>query len=202
MLSKFLVCFVKEKNNFKVPTCFFENTSKTNKDCSQSHIRIYILLLNVLLLRFCLLSSFPCLTLLHFLIFFSFLSFSVASSYPSSFLSIYLSFPFPSTFSLLISILILLSKIIVDLFSSVFHLSHYCPRFLFSPQFSSFFKCPPSHPMLFCRLSLCLILLSYSLLIPSTVSPFPSFSVSFPLSFIIPTLESDSCCSANDDWHV
>jgi hypothetical protein len=73
VVSKLLVCFVKEKNNLKVSACFFENTINTNsKDCTQSHIRISVLLLNVLLLRFYLLSPFPFLTLLHFLIFFSF----------------------------------------------------------------------------------------------------------------------------------
>jgi hypothetical protein len=63
---------------------------------------------------------------------------------------------------------------------------------LFFSHFHPFFKSPLSHPILFCRVSLFLILLSFSLL------KFLYFSLSLPLSSILYTLESDSCCSVFD----
>jgi hypothetical protein len=43
MVAKLLVFLAKEKNNYKVSACFFENTylvPTNSKDCSESRIRI------------------------------------------------------------------------------------------------------------------------------------------------------------------
>ncbi len=159
MGSKFLVCFVKKKNNFKVSACFFENTSNTNsKDCTQSHIRIYVLLLNVLLLCFYCIFCHPY-AVLRFSIFSSFFYSSLLHRpthfpfWPSTFP--FLSFPFhflctqlhshpslkiirePFLFSLFPHLSLALS---LFLFSSVSHPSHLCHLSLFFSHFHPFFK--------------------------------------------------------------